>query len=174
MISWLQSTSAVILEPPKIKSVTVSSVSPSICREVMEPDVMLLVFWMLSFKPTFALSSFPFIKRIFSSSSLYAIRVVSSAYLRLLIFLPEILIQAWASSSPAFLIMYSAYKLNKQGDNIHTALMFSFPNLETVYCSMSSSNCCLLTCIQISQEVGKVAWYSHLFKNFPQIFLICL
>ena len=53
LISWLQSPSAVILEPPKIKSVTVSTVSPSICHEVMGPDAMLFVFWMLSFKPTF-------------------------------------------------------------------------------------------------------------------------
>ena len=77
-----------------------------------------LHFWMLSFKPTFSLSSFTFIKSLFSSSSLSAIRVVSSAYLRLLIFLPAILIPAYASSSPAFLMMYSAYKLNKQGVNI--------------------------------------------------------
>ena len=78
----------------------------------------LLVFWMLSFKPTFSLSSFTFIKRLFCSSSLSAIRVVSSAYLRLLIFLPAILIPTCASSSPAFLLMYSAYKLNKQGNHI--------------------------------------------------------
>ena len=84
----------------------------------MGPDAMILVFWVLSFKPTFSLSSFIFIKRLFSSFSLSAIRVVSSAYLRLLIFLPAILIPAYASSSPAFLMMYSAYKLNKQGDNI--------------------------------------------------------
>ena len=77
-----------------------------------------LRFWMLSFKPTFSLSSFTFIKRFFSSSSLSAIKVVSSAYLRLLIFLPEILIPACASSSPNFLMMYSAYKLSKQGHNI--------------------------------------------------------
>ena len=77
-----------------------------------------LVFWMLSFKPTFSLSSFTFIKRLFSSSSLSAIRVVSSAYLRLLMFLLAILIPACASSSPAFLMMYSTHKLNKQGDNI--------------------------------------------------------
>src|SRR5574337_633018 len=63
---------------------------------------------MLSFKPTFSLSSFTFIKRLFSSSSLSAIRVVSSAYLWLLIFLLEILIPVCASSSPAFLMMYSA------------------------------------------------------------------
>ena len=105
-ISWLQSPSAVILEPKKIKSVTVYTASPSICHEVMGPDAMILVFWMLSFKPTFSLSSFTFIKRLFSSSSLSAIRVVSSAYLRLLIFLPAILIPAYASSSPAFLRFY--------------------------------------------------------------------
>ena len=79
---------------------------------------MILVFWMLSFKPTFSLSSFTFINRLFSFSSLSAVRVVSSAYLRLFIFLPEILIPACASSSPTFLMMYSTYKLNKQGDNI--------------------------------------------------------
>ena len=73
---------------------------------------------MVSFKSTFSLSSFTFMKRLFSSSLLSAIRVVSSAYLRLLIFLPAILIPACASSSPAFLRMYSACKLNKQGDNI--------------------------------------------------------
>ena len=56
LISWLKSPSAVILEPPKIKSVTVSIVSPSICQEVMGPNATILVFWMLSFKPTFSLS----------------------------------------------------------------------------------------------------------------------
>ena len=118
LISWLQSPSVVILEPQKIKSDTVSTVSPSISHEVIGPDAMLLVFWMLSFKPTFSLSSFIFIKRLFSSSSLSAIRVVSSAYVRLSLFLPAILIPACASSSPVLLMMYSSYKLNKQGDNI--------------------------------------------------------
>ena len=51
LISWLQSPSAVILEPPKIKSDTVSTASPSISHEVMGPDAMIFVFWMLSFKP---------------------------------------------------------------------------------------------------------------------------
>ena len=102
----------------KIKSDTVAIVSPSICYEVMELNAMILVFWMLSFRPTFLLSCFTFIKRLFSSYSLSAIRVVLSAYLRLLIFLPAILVPACDSSSPAFLMMYSAYKLNKQGDNI--------------------------------------------------------
>ena len=95
-ISWLQSLSAVILEPKKIKSVTVSI---SIYHEVMGPDAMILVFWMLSFKPAFSLSSFTFIKRLFSSSSLSAVRLVWFAYLWLLIFLPVILIPASASST---------------------------------------------------------------------------
>ena len=69
---------------------------------------------MLSLKPAFSLSSFTFIKRLLSSSSLSTIRMVSSAYLRLLIFLPAILIPACASSSPAFRMMYSAFKLNSR------------------------------------------------------------
>ena len=117
LISWLQSPSAVILEPPKMKSLTVSIVFPSICHEVMGLDAMILVFWMLSFKPTFSLFSFTFIKRLFSSS-LSAVNVVSSSYLKLLIFLPAIMIPACTSSSLAFRMMYSAYKLDKQGDNI--------------------------------------------------------
>ena len=75
LISWLQSASAVILEPNKIKSATVSAISLSICHEVMGPDAMFLVFLMLSFKPVFSLSSFTFIKRLFSSSSLCVVRV---------------------------------------------------------------------------------------------------
>ena len=84
----------------------------------MGPDAMIFVFWMLSFKPTFSLSSFTFTKRLFSSSLLSAIRAVVSAYLRLLIFLLAILIPAYASSSPVFFMIYFAYNLNKQGDNI--------------------------------------------------------
>ena len=119
-----------ILESRKRKSATVSS---SICHEVMGPDAMILVFLMLSFKPTFLLSSFTFIKRLFSSS-LSAIRVVSSAYLRLLIFLPAILIPACASSSPAFLMMYSAYNLNKQSDNLDSILKSRDITLPTSIC----------------------------------------
>ena len=125
LISWLQSPSAVILEHKKIKSVTVSTVSPSICHEVMGLDGMILVIWRLSFKLFFPPSSFTFIKRLFSSSLLSAIGVVLSAYLRLLIFLPEFLIPACASSSPAFIMMYSECKLNKQGDNISLDVFLS-------------------------------------------------
>ena len=66
---------------------------------------------------------------------------------------------------------HSAYKLNKQGDNTQPWCM-PFPIRKQVCCSMSSSNCCFLTCIQISQEAGQVVWYSHLLKNFPQFVVI--
>ena len=138
-----------ILEPKKRKFVTVSIVSPSICHEVMGSGAMFFVFWTLSFKPAFSILLLTFIKRLFSSSLLSAIRVVSSAYLRLLIFLPAILILACASYSLAFHTMYSAYKLNKQGDNIQP---WHNPFLIWNYYSMSSSNCCSLTCIQVSQR----------------------
>ena len=108
LISWLQSPSAVILEPKKIEYLTVFTVSPSICHEVIRQDATIFVSWMLSFKPAFSLSSFTFVKSLFSSSSLSVIRVVSSANLRLLIFLPAIFIWACALSSLAFVMMYSA------------------------------------------------------------------
>ena len=76
LISWLQSPPAVILEPKKIKSVTISIFSPFICHEVMGPDAMILDFLTLSFKPAFSLS-FTFIKRLFSLSSLSAIQFSS-------------------------------------------------------------------------------------------------
>ena len=91
---------------------------PNYLHEVMGPDVIIFSCWMLSFKPAFSLSSFTFIQRLFSSSLLSAISVVLSAYLRLLIFLLAILTPDYASSSPTFHMMYSAYKLNKQDDNI--------------------------------------------------------
>ena len=113
LISWLHSSPAVILEPKKIKSVTVSMLSPSICPWSVGTGWIILVFWMLSFKPGFSPSYFTFIKRFFSSSLLSAIRVVS-AYLWLLVFLSAILIPACNSSSPGFHMRYFAYKLNKQ------------------------------------------------------------
>ena len=133
LISWLQSPSAVILEPPKIVSH---------CFHCF-PIYLLwcdgtgchISFWKWSFKTVFSLSSFILIKRLFSSSSLSAIRVLSFAYLRLLLFRPAILIPACVSSTPAFLMMYSAYKLNNQGDNIqswHT--LFPIWNQSVVPC----------------------------------------
>ena len=72
--------------------------------------------------------------------------------------------------SSAFHMMYSAYKLNKQGDSIQPDVLLS--NLEQSIVPCPTLNCCFLTCMQISQEVGEVIWYSHLFKNFPQFVVI--
>ena len=165
LISWLQLLSAVIMEPKKIKSVTVSIVSSYIYYQVMGPHVMILGFWMLSFRPAFSLS-------LSSRGSLVPLLflVVSSTYVRLLIFLQAILIPAYSSFHPAFCMMYFAYKLNKQGD---TALTCSFPNFEPVHSSMSNCNCCFLTCIQISQEAGKAVCYSLSLTFFP-FFLLFL
>ena len=67
--------------------------------------------------------------------------------------------------------MYFADKLNK-GRWQYTAFTYSFSNFEPVCYSMSSSNCFFLTCIQVSQEAGKVVWYSHIFRNFAQFLVI--
>ena len=103
---------------PKIKSATVSF-PPINLPWSYETGCYDRFFWMLNFKPAFSLSSFTFIKRLFSFSSLSTIMVVSSAYLTLLIFLRANLIPACDSSSLVFCVMHSAYKLNKQSDNIH-------------------------------------------------------
>ena len=90
----------------------------------METDAVILVFFNVEFKSTVSLTFFKV--RLFSSSSLSAIRVVSSAYLRSLIFLPAILILAYDLSSPTFHMMYSAYKLNKQAIYRFDKLLFLF------------------------------------------------
>ena len=107
LMSWLQLPSTIILEPKRRKSVTTSTFPLSISHKVMEPDAMILVIWMFSFKPDFSLSYFTFIKSLLTSSLLSAIKVESSAYLRLLIYLLAILIPACNSSNQAFHIMYS-------------------------------------------------------------------
>ena len=147
----------------------VSIYSPFICHEVMGQDAMILVFWILSFKPTFH-SSLSLSSRD-SSSLLSAIRVVLSAYLRLLIFLLVNLISACASCSPTFCMMCFAYKLNKQNDNIQP-WRTPFP-----IWNQSVVSCPVLTVVswpayRFSQEAGQVVWYSHLWKNFPQFFVI--
>ena len=98
LISWLQSPSEVILEPKKIKFVTASIISPYIFLEGMRLDGMLFVFQMLSFKPAFSLSSFTFIKRLSSSSSVSAVGWCHLG-ISLLVLLPAILIPACESFS---------------------------------------------------------------------------
>ena len=118
LISRLQSPSAVILKPRNIMSHCFH------CFTIYFPwsngtRCQGLSFLNVEFKPTFSLSSFSFNKRLFSFYSLSDMRVMSSAYLRLLIFLPEILILGCDSSSLTFHMNCFAYMLNEQGDNIH-------------------------------------------------------
>ena len=130
----------------------------------MGPDAMIF-----NFKTAFSLSSLTFIKRLFSSSLLSAIRVVSSAYLRLLIS-EVILISACASSSPAFLMMYSAYKLNKHGDNIQPwRIPFSILNHSFVpYPVLTVASWPAYRFLR-----RQVRWSGiPIFKNFPQFVLI--
>jgi len=132
----------------------------------MGPVAMIFVFWMLRFKP---LSSVTFIKRLFSCLH-SAIRVVSSAYLRLLIFLPEILIPACASSSLAFHMMYSVYKLNMQGNNIQPwHIPFPIWNQSVVPCpvlTMASWSAFRFLRRQIRWSGIPIS------KNFPQFVFI--
>ena len=127
---------------------------------------LVLSFCILSFMPAFSLSSFTIFKRLFSSSSLSAIRVVSFVYLGLLIFLPAVLISVYVWSSPAFLMVSSAYKLNKQGDNIQPwPTHFPVLNLSIVPCLFLTVASWLAYSL-VRRQV-KVVWYSHLLKNFP-------
>ena len=127
------------------------------------------MFFIFLVKPNFLLSSFTFMKRLFSSSLLSAITVVSPAYLRLLVFLLEILFQLVLHPAQHFSWCTLHISLIRRV-TIHR-LDILLLNLEPV-CSMSTSNCCFLTCIHISQEAGQVVWYSHLLQNFPQFVLI--
>ena len=118
LISWLHSPSAVILELKKIKSVTVSIVPPSVCHEVMGPDAVVLVFWMLSFKPTFSTLLFHF-----HQEALYLL--FAFCHKDGVICISEVidishsnLDSSLCFIQPSICMMYSAYKLTKQSDNI--------------------------------------------------------
>ena len=122
LISWLQSPSTEILETKKMKSVTAATFSPSICYEVMRPDAMVLVFLIFSFKPTLSLSTFTLIKRLFSSSLLSAIRMVSSAYLKLLMFLLPILVHVMLTPS----MQDFKHDLTSMGDECNCPMVWTF------------------------------------------------
>ena len=165
LISCVQLPSSVILEPEKWKSVTTSNFFPFylLCSNGAGcHDLSFFFFLIFSLKPPLSLFSFTLIKSLFSSSSLSAIRVVSSSYLRLLMFLPPILIPACTSFSPAqhfsWCIACLAYK---QTGWQQTALSYSFLNPEPNIWSIQGSDCHFLTHKQVSQETGKMVWYSH-------------
>ena len=125
---------------------------------------------MLSFRQALSVSSFTIVKSLFISSSLSSIKVVSCAYLKLLIFPVAILILACHSPSLAFSMMYSAYKLYKQHDSLYYLVLFS--HFWTSLMFPSSSHCCWLIHIQVSLEIGKAIQYSDILKNFPQFVVI--
>ena len=152
LISWQWSPSAVTLESKKIKSLTVYIISPSICHEVMGLDAMILVFWMLSFQPAFSPSSFTFAEQFLFAFChkggviciSEAIDISSGNFDSSLCF-----IQPGISHDVLYIeVKYAGWQ--------YTALTYSFPNLKPIHCSMSNSNYCFLTCIQISQEAGKI------------------
>ena len=124
---------------------------------------------MLRFKPGFSLSSFAFIKRLFSSSSLSAVRVVSSTYLKLLVFPLAVLIPAYDSSSLAFHIMYSAYNLNKQGTIYSLEVLLS--QLEPACSSMSGSCYCFFLHTGFSRGRSGGLVFPSL-KSFSQFLVI--
>ena len=117
----LKLKSVILKSKKKKKSVTLSTVSPSIFHEVMGPDSMILLFWMLSFKPAFPLSSFTYIKRLFSSSLRSTIRVVSYAYLRLLVYISQ---QFWFQLvlHPAWHLVWCTLHISSKAEWQYTAL----------------------------------------------------
>ena len=127
-------------------------------------DVMIIDFFflMLSLNTAFSFSSFILIKKLFSSSSLSAIRVVSSTYCRLLIFLLAILIPNCDSFSQAFHMMDIAYKLIKQGDNIQPCRTpFPILNQSIILCSVLTA----ASWPTYTFLCRQVRWYTHLFKK---------
>ena len=143
LISWLQSLPTLILEPNKW-NLTVSTFFLSICHEVIGTDAIILVFWMLSFKPTFSLSTFTS-----SRGSLAPLHFLPLQWYNL---------HTWGcyvSRQSLFqLVIHPAqhfvwFILHKVGWR-YTAWMYSFLNLEPVCCSISSSIYCFLSCIQVS------------------------
>ena len=170
---YMCSTSWTLLPPHTIPLGRPSAPAPSIQYHALDLDWQLISYMKLYIFQCHSpkSSSFTFIKMLFSSSLLSAIRVVSSAYLRLLIFLPAILIPACASSSLAFHMIYSAEKLNKQEDNIlHWCTSLSIWNQSVVPCPVLTV-ASWPACRFLKRQV-RCSGFSHLFKNFPQFVVI--
>ena len=130
---------------------------------------LFLVFRMFIFKLSCSLFFHPHQKSP-QFLFIFSHRVVSSAYMNLLILFMEILIPSCDSSSLTFPMMYSACKLNKQGDIIYPChTPFPIWNQSVVPCLVLT---CFLTCIQVSQEAGKMLLHSQIFKKFPQFVVI--
>ena len=148
-----------------MKSVTVS---PSICHEAdaTGPDAIIFVFWMLSFKLTFSLSSFALIKRPFSSSSVSAIMVVLSAYLRLLIFLPAVLIPVSYQELPKLSI--TRFTANPA---LLLLILSVLPPLLMLHSTWNSHGCVSL-CAQFPKQPTPAS-SPRVAKSSLRVFLFC-
>ena len=170
LMSWLQSQSAVILESKKIKSVTVSIVPPS-CHEVMGLHAVILVFWCWVLSQLFHSPLSPS-----SRGSLVALRFLWSSVIFLwnsVVCISEVV------DTSAGNLDFSLWFL--QPRNLHDVLCIEFKSVtldttdlllsrfEPVHSSMSNSNCCFLTCIQVSQEAGKVVCISISWRIFHSL-----
>ena len=132
----------------------------------MRPAAMIRVFWMVNFKPAFSLSSFTLIKRLYLLLDWYHQHIWDCWY-----FFWQPWFQLLSHSPPWHFAWFTLHnKLNAGWKYI--VLLYSFPSFEPVHCSISGSNCCFLSCIQVSQDVCKVVWYSCLFESFPQFVVI--
>ena len=173
LIPWLQSPSAMILEPPKIKSVTVSTVSPSICHEVMGPDAMILFSWMLTFKPTFH-SSLSLSSTLGWPKSLFEFFYLSNPTERDKYFLDMrkyiCLFKTWVTHNGE-IIRNIPTKVKKRWkkysfDAIVNEIVFfiSFSNISLFIFNRNATNCWILisysTALWISLLVLTIFWYS--------------
>ena len=161
-------TSSVILEPKKLKSITVGIFYPSICHEVMGPDATILVYWMLNLSQVFHSPLSPSLRGSLVPLCFHflAFEWCHLHILRLLIFVQAVLIPVGASSSPAFHMMPSAYKLDKQGDNMQPWCT-SFPIFDKFYV------CCFLTLIRcFSGTLLLFLWYSGCWQF--DLWFLCL
>ena len=158
LISCLQSSSAVILEPKKIKSVTPSIFSPSIYHSVLGRNGMIVIFWMRNFK-----LALHFLLSLSSRGCLVPLCFLQKCGV---ICISEVINISPSNLDSSLCFIQPSISLEvhciwiKKARLQYTALMYSVSNLEAVCHSMSGSNCCFLACIQISQEAGKWKW-SH-------------
>ena len=169
LISWLQSPSVVILEPKKIKVSHCFHCFPIYlpwsdgigCHAPVECWILSQIFTLFFHFHQEALWFFFTFCHKGSVICISELIDISPGNLNSSL----CFIQLGISQNVLFIYV------NKAGWQ-YTALMYSFPYLEPVCCSMSSSKCSFLTCIQISQEAGKVVWYSYLLNNFPPFVVI--
>ena len=170
LISWLQSPSAVILEPPKIVSHCLH------CFPIYLPwsdgtGCHYLIFLKVELYANFLTLLFHFHQEALQFFFTFCHKGGVICISEVIDISAGNLDSSLCFLQPSISHDVLCILVKKEGWQ-YTVLVYSFSYLEPVCCSMSSSNCCFLTCIQVSQEAGQVVWYSHLFQNFPQFVVI--